>query len=170
MSMLDSLVAAGALARWRLDGGVPERRAFYYTVDWERFFNALPREMERLPPQRRRVPMQAQVAALVGAFVRGDSRARLAVAGMLPPFAPMRPARLRVWELRTPDTRGFGWFAAPDRFVAVGGERTQVLKAQPSLYAVARDRVDRWRHEHRIRGRDIADAADWAELVGEPSV
>ena len=131
------------------------------------FFNLLPGMMTGVPPQRRRVPMRAQLAGLADAFVGGRGRAWLAFEGMEPPFTRMRPVRWRVWELRTSDTRSFGWFVAPDIFVAVCGYPTAALKADGSLYGSARLAVVDWRRRHGIDEGEIADASDWTGLVSD---
>jgi hypothetical protein len=46
----------------------------------------------------------------------------------------LRPIGHGVWELKTPDIRMFGWFAARDQFIISSCEATQRLKDIPGLY------------------------------------
>lgn len=148
------------------------RRVLYFAEEWKSFFNDLPSEIRTFPPQRRKLTMRGQVMGLANAFVRGDSRAALGVAGMEPPFKPMRPRRSRVWEMRTGDTRSFGWFARSDIFVAVLGRQARVLKdsdtGRPNgrLYDEAVECVVAWRRAHGVEG-EIADGRTWEDLVSD---
>ncbi len=169
MSTVARLRTEGVLQSWTLAGAEEPGRCFYYATEWEAFFNALPTMIVTRPPQRRRLGMREQVARFASVFVANESRGRLELAGMVPPFRRLGPRRLRLWEMRTSDTRSFGWFAARDVFVAVCGERTARLKDDKSLYVAAQQQVIDWLARHRVPNRELVDADDWTDLVSEPA-
>lgn len=157
------------LQSWTPAGAQQPGRYVHYTVEWEAFFNALPAMKVIRPPQRSRLAMREQVARFANAFVANAGRARLELAGMERPFRRLGRRRLRLWEMRTSDTRSFGWFAATDVFVAVCGERTARLKEDPGLYVAAQQQIIGWCARHGVPNRELVDADDWADLVSEPA-
>ena len=61
-------------------------------------------------------------------------------------FRVVRAEENAVWELKTPDTRIFGWFMAKDCFVAVFGNWTDIIK-EHDLYRGYRIAIRRLRRE-----------------------
>jgi hypothetical protein len=61
-------------------------------------------------------------------------------------FRVIRAEENAVWELKTPDVRIFGWFAAKDCFVAVFGNWTDTIKDH-DLYRGYRIGIRRLRRE-----------------------
>jgi len=56
-------------------------------------------------------------------------------------YKPMRPQTDGVWELRTTDTRLFGWFHRRDCFIAVFADETERLHKYHSLYVGYRNEI-----------------------------
>ena len=92
-----------------------------------------------------------QLASLIRRYTSGDE---LFVGTE---FHILLPAENAVWELKTPDFRLFGWFAAKDLFVALAIDWADRVK-EHGLYSGYRDEVARRRAES---GADVS-ACIWS--------
>jgi hypothetical protein len=114
------LVEAKLLKVWELPGGGLPLRYFYYTGLWYNEFNALPASPSARG-LRARITARAAVRGLVDGFVRGQSWAALVTPrgeGMEPVFERMRPPNERFVEMKTYETRTFGFFKTHGTFIA----------------------------------------------------
>ena len=89
---------------------------------------------------------------------------------MYPVFEIMDPQGELVWEMRTTDTRTFGWFAEPSTFVAVTASiKALMLTAEGRidrrLYGEARDRVVSSRKALGIGSSQVSALTDIDELL-----
>ncbi|MFT8366628.1 MAG: hypothetical protein ABF812_14055 [Gluconobacter cerinus] len=96
-----------------------DARDFFYTRQWSHHINLLPSDMRSDDQRDRSTPLQQQPLLLARRFVAKESLETLEIMGMYPVFDPMRPEGCCVWEMRTKDTRTFGWFKCKNAFVAV---------------------------------------------------
>lgn len=83
---------------------------------------------------------EEQLDDFLAAFCRGDA---LAFGRQ---FHSLIPIGDSVWELKTPDVRLFGWFAACDCFVATDGAAAGLVK-RLRMYAGYRDQAIRLRNQ-----------------------
>lgn len=138
MATLATLEGDGILVR--VDVPLPPR-----TQPWRRIYGSqgfivwletalplIPREWDAL------VEPDQQVYDLLQRFIAGEPLT------WKKEFHPMSPVGHGVWELKTPDTRIFGWFAVGDCFVAVEGHDASRVKKH-DLYPGFRDSVVRFR-------------------------
>lgn len=131
------------LTAWELPGTNQPLRNFFYTVQWEAQLNALPGRGQRgtLVPG---MSEKGRVIGTIDMFVRGEPVSRLIRPrgyAMEPPFRRMRPPRGEVVEMRTEQTRTFGFFVCANVFVADAIVLTNQLKADKLLYKKHADRV-----------------------------
>lgn len=129
---LPKLREVGVVARWELNDGRLNVREFYYTPPWVTAFNAL-REPELRRGLSRRVAAADQVAGFLDNFVGGAPAATLEKPqgyASKPMFRRMRRPHSAVVEMRTWDSRTFGFFSRPNVFVGVTLEETRRVKEQ----------------------------------------
>jgi hypothetical protein len=169
MATLAMLKAQGELKAVSPQGGGLCGRTFYYTAEWSQFVMGLPGTLPRNLLQRRSVPKRAQILGLAADFCADKTLNGLERMGMRPPFERMDPEHAFVWEMKTGDTRTFGWFAVPNVFVAVGGIETNALKVNGKpdngKYAAWRDKVLAFRQTHALSDNEISVEGDLAKLV-----
>jgi hypothetical protein len=141
MATIAKLVEDGVLVRIEvaLDGGaLPWRGVSCHRVpeflpDWLR--DTLPRMASQVGAED---TPEEQVYALLELFITG---ARLNLGEM---YKPLHPHERSIWELRTADTRIFGWFYRRDRFIAVFADDATHIHSY-RLHAGYRNEVARLR-------------------------
>ncbi len=136
MLTLNSLITSSLIKRWELRTDDLHLREFYFSAAWSNAFNALaePTNKKSLVANLSR---QGRVVGFVDQFVAGMPAAQLERPrgyAMAPMFERMRPPNTAVVEMRTNDTRTFGFFACPNVFVAIKLELVTTLKADKTLY------------------------------------
>jgi hypothetical protein len=129
MLTLATFERQGWILRWKRSDGGSEIREFLYFGSWltavERLPGGLGAGLTRQPSPRGRV------FGLAERFVAGDPKAHLVAPqgyGMDPPFKRLRRRYSAVVEMRTAATRSFGFFARPNKYVAVFLDTTENLK------------------------------------------
>jgi hypothetical protein len=187
---IDTLVAGRLLLPWRPANGRMMERLFYYSRTWADDRARLPG-----PPVRRQVrwwneagddtaedpavdgveldpelgsSIRDRLDGLIETFVVGWPRARLirkAGFGMEPPFQRMYPPRAAVVEMRTADTRTFGFFAKLNVFVAHRLDLADNTHADPTLYAKYGDHVRQLLE--RVSASDKDETTDIEALIGD---
>lgn len=131
MFTVNTFLEVGQLKRWAPETA-PYVRDFLYRPDWIRKVNALPG-----PRRSTLIPGLSPRGAVFGcadAFARGDkasSLVRPVGTGMDPLFKRMRSPNEVVVEMRTTQTRTFGFFAQENVYVAVTMETANLLKHKP---------------------------------------
>lgn len=118
---LPKLCEAKVLGRWELDDERLNVREFYYTPLWVTAFNALP-DPEPGASLSRRVAAGDQVSGFLDNFVSGKPVATLERPigfASKPMFRRMSKPDVAVVEMRTWDSRTFGFFARRNIFVGV---------------------------------------------------
>lgn len=146
MATLAKLVDDGVLVRIEvaLDGRALPWRELYahpaggrpnYLPDWLR--DTLPHMVSQVGAED---SPEEQVYALLELFVIGS---QLNFGEM---YKPLHPHERGVWELRTVDTRIFGWFVRRDCFIAVFADDATHIH-QYNLHAGYRNEVCRLRDE-----------------------
>lgn len=108
---------------------------------------------------------------LVETFVAGLPRSHLVRPqgyGMDPPFQRMRAPHGAVVEMRTRDTRTFGFFVRKDVFIAMRLEYADETHANPNLYEKHAELVERLLR--RMSCSDVDDATPVEALLGEALV
>lgn len=141
MSTIDGLLREKTISRIDVELGIGEQpvRLLYGTpgfIDW------LTSLLQGAEPQQRlgdSTPAE-QVDELFYAFLSG--RPLLYVRQ----FKVIRAEKNAVWELKTPDTRIFGWFLQKDCFVGVFGDWADRVKDH-DLYRGYRIAIRRMRRE-----------------------
>lgn len=170
-STLAKMRAEGTLRALDAPGSSLCERTLYYSLEWSHFVARQPRGMSTGLRQRRSVSLRDQLVGLARDFCRGATLAGLENFGMWPPFSRMDSPHDWVWEMRTGDTRTFGWFPVPDVFVAVAGVRTQHLKigarANRARYAACAGLVQGFLAFHGVPEAEICREADIRNLITE---
>lgn len=141
---LPKLQEATLLGRWELSDGRLNVREFYFAPPWVRAFNAL-RQPQPVQTLSRRVAAADQVAGFLDNFVSGAPAATLEKPvgfASRPMFQRMRDPDAAVVEMRTWDSRTFGFFSRPNIFVGVSLEETGKVKEE-GLYLHHADIVQR---------------------------
>src|SRR5262245_2767873 len=141
MSTIEELVDAGAISKIEVEMTYREQpqRLLYGTPDFIAWLRELLSGAE--PPTRLGEATAAeQVDQLFHAFVAGAPLIHMRQ------FRYIRAEKNAVWELKTPDTRIFGWFMKRDCFVCVFGNSTDQVKAH-DLYRGYRIAIRRLRRE-----------------------
>jgi hypothetical protein len=133
MLTLSTLAQHQWVTKWDLSGNAVPVRTFYYTHQWR---EAVAR-LSGLRASRLGVAAspRARVEGLVERFVAGDRRAILITPkgyGSEPPFKRLGPPHEVVVTMRTLHTRSFGFFAAPDTYVALFLAELSTLKPSGS--------------------------------------
>ena len=132
MFTLDTLKSALGMTTWTLDGNNLPERTLYLTPAWVIGFNNLPgpRNSQQLT---RDLSIRGRVSGLATRFVAGDTWNQMLVSkgdGSEPIFRRMRKPNECVVEMRTVQTRTFGFFARTHLFVACSIVLTDLLKAE----------------------------------------
>jgi hypothetical protein len=163
-------------------------RLFYYTEAWAADRLKLPG-----PPDRRPVrwwddgaaaedepsdpvgidpvvgsSIRSRMDGLIETFVIGWTRDRLIRKqgfGMEPPFQRMRPPRSAVVEMRTADTRTFGFFVRAGVFVAHRADLADHTHADAELYKTYGDDVGKILA--RMASSDKNETSDVELLIGD---
>lgn len=121
MLTLATLIEGGHVSSWDPPGPALTMRLFYTTRFFDRDFNSLPEGNGYGFGSRKRPLHRAALEAVINRFTLGDRPAQLIRPrgqGMDPLFKRMRRPHRLVVEMRTHDTRTFGFFHAPNCFVA----------------------------------------------------
>ena len=172
--MLTSELTLATLAHGKKVGwiglapGHKRRRRFYYLGQWSHDLKSWP--AARINGHRGSASVQSQVSNLAKAFVAGQPLAELEVYGMYPVFVIMEPDNHLVWEMRTTDTRTFGWFAEPSVFVAVTASIKALMleddgRINRRLYDKSRDLVVASRKALGIGSSQISSLTDVNDLL-----
>jgi hypothetical protein len=114
------------------------------------------------------VTVRDRLDGLVETFVIGWPRVRLIRKqgfGMDPPFKRMSPPRTVVVEMRTHDTRTFGFFAGPRKFVALSVDLADNTHTDRTLYETYGDKV--LKLLERVDHSDINTSLDIDVLIGD---
>ena len=132
MFTLQRLVEFNVISQWVTTDRRQPLRSFYYTGGWLKDFNNLPERYVTPKKLSQPIPVREKLAALINAFVSGEPRARLARPfgeGSEPIWRRMRHPNASVVEFKTWDTRTFGFFNAPNVYVATSVVLTDTIKA-----------------------------------------
>jgi hypothetical protein len=136
MLTLNSLIQSSLIKRWELRTDDLHLREFYFSAGWNNALNALVEPTNKKSLVANLSP-KGRVVGFVDQFVAGTPALHLERPrgfAMAPMFKRMRPPNTTVVEMRTSDTRTFGFFCCPNIFVAMVLERVSILKADKSLY------------------------------------
>jgi hypothetical protein len=157
MSTIEDLVAAGAISRIEveLSGRQQAQRLLYGTPDFIEWLRKLAHGTE---PESRlgQATAAEQVDQLFNLFLSGGPLIHSRQ------FRYIRAEENAVWELKTPDTRIFGWFMKCDCYVCVFGDWADRVKDH-DLYRGYRIAIRRLRRQLNIdntlcvRGVDPGD-------------
>lgn len=102
-------------------------RDFFYFRSWELFAKSLPEQIARQSlKEKKSVSPREQPFQLMRAFVEEPEISKLDRYGLYPIFK--LSDKSHVWEMRTKDTRSFGWFSDTNKFVAVCGGGVDLFK------------------------------------------
>jgi len=139
MATLEHLWADGTLIKFEadLEPGTMPNRVIYMAPEFDVWIEDV---LYDEPPddKDRAIDPYEQVESIFDDFLRG----RPMVYGVHKKL--LRPEMNRVWSLRTPDVRVFGWFPARGTFLAVCGDMKRHLK-KPTAYREHIDRVTAFR-------------------------
>src|SRR4051794_15631433 len=141
MPTIEDLVEANAILKIEvgLDARDQPLRLLYATPDFTAWLEKILRGAE--PPNRLGDATPAeQIDQLFHTFLSGMPLVYTRQ------FRFIRAEKNAVWELKTPDTRIFGWFMKKDCFVAVFGDWTDLVKDH-DLYRGYRIAIRRLRRE-----------------------
>ncbi len=133
MFTLENMVAAGWLHARDSATGAQRKREFFFGKNWQNGLDELPGPVRN--GLTGRPSPKAIVETLVQDFIIGRPRAWLIRPkghGMEPPFSRMRHPNEAVVEMRTKDTRTFGFFHGPNSFVALTLVHVDFLKKRPN--------------------------------------
>ena len=159
MSTIEELVGAGAISKIEVEMTNREQplRLLYGTPD----FIAWLRELiggEQPPSMLGEATAAEQVDQLFHAFVSGAPLIHMRQ------FRYIRAEKNAVWELKTPDTRIFGWFMKRDCFVCVFGNWTDQVKAH-DLYRGYRIAIRRLRRELGVDNTLCVEGVDLGDVI-----
>jgi hypothetical protein len=141
MSTIEHLVEASALSRIEIEMGGRDQpmRLLYGTPGFIAWLDELLKGAEPKKRLGEATPAE-QVDQLFHAFLSGMPLIYMRQ------FRMIRAEKNAVWELKTPDTRIFGWFMKKDCFVGVFGNWTDEVKDH-DLYRGYRIAIRRLRRE-----------------------
>jgi len=106
-------------------------RVFYKYYSWNNFYKTLPGNKKRNSlKDKKSVSPKEQLDNLINCFLEDSSYMNVEEIGMYPSFKLMNPKDRLVWEIRTKDTRTFGWFSDINKFVAVCGGHVSIFKEE----------------------------------------
>lgn len=143
IATLQQLVTVGALERVEVDlerHQFPERQLYALPPFLKWLDETLPEMNSTLNDDFQ--PIE-QVEARLVQFVSGHPL------GHTTDLRDLRPLEAGIWELKTPDTRIFGWFPLKDHFIAAYGDDASRVKDH-NLYGGYRDSVVRLRDELQL--------------------
>lgn len=141
MLTIHELQTAGMLTPWQTEGHRLPMRAFLFTANWFEEFSRLPSGVGEKGKLAGWSSPGDRLAALIERFVRGEPTVKLIRPqgeGMHPVFKRMRPPHRAVVELRTRQTRTFGFFSRRDVFVATSVGLADEIKANRLYIAHAK--------------------------------
>jgi hypothetical protein len=141
MSTLEELVEINAISRIEVEMGLQEQpmRLLYGTPGFVAWLNEILAGAEPKNRLGEATPAE-QIDQLLYNFLNGSPLIYLRQ------FRFIRAEKNAVWELKTPDTRIFGWFLKKDCFVCVFGNWTDAVKDH-DLYRGYRIAIRRLRRE-----------------------
>jgi hypothetical protein len=144
MPTINALVESGAISRIELElsAGDQPMRLLYGTPNFTAWLTTILNGGE--PPNRLGDATPAeQIDQLFHTFLSGRQLIYTRQ------FRCVRAEKNAVWELKTPDTRIFGWFMQKDCFVAVFGDWADTVKDH-DLYRGYRIAIRRLRRELKV--------------------
>lgn len=168
-----NFLKAGYLDQWTPQNR-PVERQFLYRPEWMRQVNMLPGTV-RKRGLTRDVSDRGRVFGFAERFARGEpANFLITPAGdaMDPPFKRMRPPNQAVICLRTAKTRTFGFFSAPNIYVAVTMQTVDILKRPrdpesekwTDPYRIEADKVQRLISQY-ISPESVDNETDVKDLV-----
>ena len=159
MPTIEHLVSSGAISRIEvaLVGREQAQRLLYGTPDFIAWLQTLADGAE---PEKRvgQATAAEQIDQLFYLFLSG---ARL---NNIRQFRYIRAEKNAVWELKTPDTRIFGWFMQRDCFVCVFGNWADKVKDH-DLYRGYRIAIRRLRRELGIDNTLCVQGVDPGDVL-----
>jgi hypothetical protein len=159
MSTIEDLVAAGAISRIEveLSGRQQAQRLLYGTPD---FIEWLRKLVDGAEPESGlgQATAAEQVDQLFHLFISGGPLIHNRQ------FRYIRAEENAVWELKTPDTRIFGWFIKRDCFVCVFGDWTDKVKDH-DLYRGYRIAIRRLRRQLNIDNTLCVQGVDPGDVL-----
>jgi hypothetical protein len=167
---LSTLRAQRLLLPWVTSTVSQPQRLLYYTPQWSKDFNGLTGVASRLG-LRIRPAAQDWVRGFLDRYVDGEPLHRLIRPdgyAMFPPFKRLDPPHSEFVELRTEDTRTFGFFTRggayiADRIVLTGTLKKPDRSADRAAYAaVVEDMKQRW--VDRLDPAEIESSSDVANI------
>lgn len=104
-------------------------RVFYKYYSWDNFYEKLPENKKRTSlKEKKSISPKEQLNNLIKCFLEDSNYMNVEEIGMYPSFKLITPEDKLVWEIRTKDTRTFGWFSGINKFVAVCGGPVSIFK------------------------------------------
>jgi hypothetical protein len=159
MSTIEDLVAAGAISRIEveLNGREQAQRLLYGTPD---FIEWLRKLVDGAGPESPlgQATAAEQVDQLFHLFLSGGPLIHNRQ------FRYIRAEENAVWELKTPDTRIFGWFMKRDCFVCVFGDWADKVKDH-DLYRGYRIAIRRLRRQLNIDNTLCVEGVDPGDVL-----
>jgi hypothetical protein len=175
---LPILVANQWVTAWKPSGNRMMKRGFYHSPEWTAARNALTGRLGRILVEEdaaadidliaKDLSPRGRVDGLVEAFVTGEPRSHLVRPhgfGMEPPFRRMRVPHEGVVEMRTAETRTFGFFVRQDVFVALRLDLADCTHKHPERYVTYAGIVTRVISRMETSDKDETSPID--DLIGE---
>jgi hypothetical protein len=159
MTTIEDLVAAGAISRIEVEitGREQAYRLLYGTPDFIAWLRGLVIGAEPAVRVGQATPAE-QIDQLFHAFLSGAPLIHLRQ------FRYIRAEKNAVWELKTPDTRIFGWFMKKDCFVCVFGDWADRVKDH-DLYRGYRIAIRRLRRELGVDDTLCVEGVDPGDVL-----
>jgi hypothetical protein len=134
-------------------------RLVYGTPDFVRWLDERIRSNDPSPLHAETTPAE-QLDSLLYAFIAGHP--------LLPArqFRPIKTEPNPIWELKTPDLRVFGWFAAKDCFICAFGDWADRIKDH-DLYRGYRLETRRLRRELGLGNADSVQGSEPADVLSD---
>lgn len=170
------LLKGGLVSAWKPSGYRLEKRGFYYSPLWMKVRNGLRgRGLQNRDEPEADVDLGAKdlsplglLDGLVETFVAGFPRNHLVRPqgyAMDPPFRRMWAPHAAVVEMRTRDTRTFGFFVRKDLFVAMRLDLADSVHDHPELYEEHAKMVERLLARMSSSDVDVSSSVD--DLIGD---